>query len=122
MNKSFYGPLWVMPKFTGAGGGLGFGTTIIGADTQETSEYYQAVGRGLIISAPSANSGDIYLVQRAADGTFKASNAGTVVAVIAKGTTFQLPQAEYGSNRYKFADYGIDAASGDIAYPVGIMQ
>jgi hypothetical protein len=119
-DKSFYGPLWVLPAVTGAG--VNAGVSLMTGQTAETTEYYEAAAKGIIVSCPSANSGDAYLVAKAADGTFKITNAGTVVMVIPKGTTRQFPQAEYGSNRYKLADYAVCAAMSDLAYPVGIMQ
>lgn len=121
MQKQYYGPLWIMDKITTTGLGSGVALTT-GQTSLETTEYYQAAAKGLIVSCPSANSGDMYLVLRYSDDTFKASNNGTVIAVIAKGTVFQLPQAEYGGNKYKLADLGIDGANNDIAYPVAIMQ
>ena len=119
-NDNWYGPLWVLPKITTTG--LGSGQNITVGETVESTEYYEAAAKAIIVSCPSANSGDMFLVMKAADGTYKASNAGTVVMVIPKGTSRQFPQAEYGSNRYKLSDFGIDGANNDIAYPVGIMQ
>lgn len=119
-NKQWYGPLWILPEVVGAG--LNAGVNITTGQTVESTEYQEDGAKGLMVSCPTDNGGDVYLVMRFSDGTYKMSNAGTVVAVIAPGTVFQLPQASYDGNRYKLSDYGIDAESGDIAYPVGIMQ
>lgn len=118
-DKRFYGPLWEIPV---TGAGVNAGTSLMSGLTDETAEYYEAAAKGIIISCPSANSGDAYLVSRFSDGTFKLSNAGTVVCVIPKGTTRQFPQAEYGGNRYKLSEYAVVAALNDLAYVAAIMQ
>lgn len=119
-TKQFYGPLWVLNAVTGLG--TDTGVNIMDSQTVETTEYYEAAAKGIIVSCPTANNADAYLVEKAADGSFDIANAGTVVMIIPPGTTRQFPQAEYGSNRYKLDDYAICAAVGDLAYPVAIMQ
>lgn len=116
--RQWYGPLWILPAHTG--GGVNVGSNILGGQAMESDEYAEAP-KGLIVSAPTANSGDAYLLLRAADGTYKSTNAGTVICVIPKGSVIQIPQPGYGGNKLDLRQIGISAAASDLVYPTAIM-
>lgn len=103
MEKMYYGPLWPLPQADAE-------TSIIsGLNVQEgTSEYEEFVCKDLIISTPSTNTADVYLVLAATDGTFKRTNDGTIVLIIPPGGSRNIPQAQYAQNRYRMADFGVD--------------
>lgn len=131
MERQFYGPLWplgyVQPLYRGAGEAF---THELTGDI-ETTEYMEAAAKGFIISprrqsggASVVTTGYIYVVLKGSDGTFSTANAGTTVLAIPPGSgPVQFPQAEYGSNKYKLDELGIDVdVDGDGADVCAIMQ
>lgn len=131
MERQFYGPFWplgyVQPAYRGAG--EAFTHELSGAT--ETTEYNECVGKGFIISprrqsggASVVTTGYIYVVMKGTDGTFSTANPGTTILAIPPGSgPVQLPQAEYGSNRYDANELGIDIdVDGDGADICLIMQ
>lgn len=131
MEQLYYGPLWplgyVQPAYRGAGEAFTHELT----GRIETTEYFEAACKGFIISprrqaggASAVTTGYIYVVTKAADGTFSTANPGTVVMAIPPGSgPVQYPQGEYGSNLYKADELGIDIdVDGDGADICLIMQ
>lgn len=130
MERQFYGPLWplgyVQPLYRGSGEAL---THELTGDL-ETTEYFEAVAKGIIINprrqvggASAVTTGFIYLVTKYSDGTFSSNNPGTTVLAIPPGSgPVQFPQAEYGGNRYKLDELGIDVdVDGDGADVCAIL-
>jgi hypothetical protein len=118
LNQMFYGPLWPLPRAT-------YGQPITDGLTGllETSEYYEAAAMDIIVSTPSTNTGDVYLVLRAMDGTFDKDNDGTVILLISPGGSRNLAQAAYHGNKYKLADIGVDSDDyNDDYFICAIMQ
>lgn len=119
MEQIYYGPLWPLPQTTVYQRVLTEGLTGL----LETSEYFEAAAKDIIFSAPSTNTGDIYIVTKASDGTFSKSNAGTVVLLISPGGSRNLSQASYSGNLYKLDELGVDADDiYDAYFACAIMQ
>lgn len=88
----------------------------------ESSEYYEAVAMGFIVSARSTNHDTVYLVERY-NGAYSKLISGSVVLAIEPGQSKQFPVAKYGHNRYQFGMYGVDGEdAGDVVYVAAIMQ
>lgn len=124
LPRYWYGPVWPFGPLTIAVPGTGIAITdgYTAADL-ESSEYAEAVAKGFDVYAPSDNTGDVYFVSKAADGTFSKDNAGTVIAVIAPGDSFHFPEGGYDGNRYLCSQYGVDAEDADnVIYVVAIIQ
>lgn len=118
LNQLYYGPLWPLPRAS-------YGQPLTDGLTGliETTEYMEAAAKDIIISTPSTNTGDVYLVLRDTDGTFSKDNDGTVILLISPGGSRNLAQASYGSNRYKLDDIGVDADDiYDDYFACAIMQ
>lgn len=117
LNQLYYGPLWTLPRAQ-------YGRPITDGLTGllETSEYYEAAAFDVIISAPSTNTGDIYLVLEM-NGTFDKNNDGSVILTIPPGGSRNVAQASYGRNKYKLSDIGVDADDDyDDYFACAIMQ
>lgn len=121
--RYWYDPLWPMFARTIDTPGEGVAITA-GIDDiyAESSEYLEAVCMGIIVACPSTNNDSIYLVMRSGD-VYSKDETGTVVLIVEPGQTRVFPEAEYGSNRYRASDYGIDGETADdVAYVTLIMQ
>lgn len=123
LTKLWYGPLWPLPPIEVGTPGTGIPVTDgIEAADLESTEYNEAVAKGVMISCPSTNTSTVYLVMRQ-NGTYSKDTVGTVILSIEPGQVRTFPQGGYGGNRYEFTMFGIDGESaGDLAYPCMIMQ
>lgn len=116
--RQWYGPYWSLPMVTGTAVTTGF--NVLDGQEAESSEYVYAAS-ALILSAPEDNSGDAFLVQRSAAGTYDSSIDGTVLCTIPKGQVTIFPPFP-GGDKIDLRAVGIAAASGDIVYPTAKMN
>jgi hypothetical protein len=132
MERQFYGPFWPLGHIDVAYRGDGQVLTANLTDVVETTEYFEAAALALIISpcrnAGSTfadNTGRIYLCMQSPVGTYDSFGyPDTVIcAITPTAGVVQIPQAQYGSSRYKLNELGIDSdVNGDGAFVCAIMQ
>jgi hypothetical protein len=74
---------------------------------------------GIIVSAPSTNTGDVFLVFKAQG--YNGTGGSSVVICVAKGTTQQIV-APAGSNPFQLDQLGVDAVTAnDVAFVTAVI-
>jgi hypothetical protein len=113
------GSVFPLGKFTVAAAGtsipLSTNVSVNTGSAPGSAIAVPATANEIIVSAPSTNTGDVYLTFGAGNSSTLPVNGTGVVFAVAKGTTQRL-SCPVGTSPFQLALFGIDGPTGAVAY------